>query len=70
MDEVIEKDNIKIKNMIYEMRGKQVMLDIEIFATNYHYYLYCEMITHYDIGGLISVLFKYVPIKFGKEINI
>lgn len=29
MNEVVEKE-IKIENMIYEIRGKQVMLDSEI----------------------------------------
>ena len=27
MNEIIVKDNIKIENLIYEIRGKQVMLD-------------------------------------------
>ena len=30
MNEVIEKENIKIENMIYEIRGKQVMLDSDV----------------------------------------
>ena len=30
MNEVIEKDEIKIENMIYEIRGKQVMLDSDL----------------------------------------
>lgn len=30
MNEVIEKENIKIENMIYEIRGKQVMLDSDL----------------------------------------
>ena len=33
MNEVITKENIKIEDMIYEIRGKQVMLDSEISAT-------------------------------------
>ena len=33
MNEIIVKDNIKIENLIYEIRGKQVMLDSEISAT-------------------------------------
>ena len=36
MNEIIVKDNIKIENMIYEVRGKQVMLDSEISATKWH----------------------------------
>ena len=30
MNEIIEKENIKIENMIYEIRGKQVMLDSDL----------------------------------------
>ena len=33
INDLIEKENIKIENMIYEIRGKQVMLDSEISAT-------------------------------------
>ena len=33
MNSIMEKENIKIENMIYEIRGKQVMLDSEISAT-------------------------------------
>ena len=30
MNEVVTKENIKIENMIYEIRGKQVMLDSDL----------------------------------------
>ena len=30
MNEIIEKDDIKVENMIYEIRGKQVMLDRDL----------------------------------------
>jgi len=33
MNNIKEFDEIKIKDMIYEIRGKQVMLDSEISAT-------------------------------------
>ena len=33
MNEIIVKDDIKIENLIYEVRGKQVMLDSEISRT-------------------------------------
>ena len=33
MDELIKKE--KIENLIYEIRGKQVMLDSEISATKW-----------------------------------
>ena len=40
MNELIVKEDIKIENMIYEIRGKQVMLDREISTNKCHYYLY------------------------------
>jgi len=36
MNNIKEFDEIKIKDMIYEIRGKQVMLDSEISATKWH----------------------------------
>ena len=30
MNKIIVKDNIKIENLIYEIRGKQVMLDSDL----------------------------------------
>ena len=33
MNELNMENNIKIENLIYEIRGKQVMLDSEIIAT-------------------------------------
>ena len=33
MNEVIAKEDIKIENMIYEVRGKQVMLDSDLAKT-------------------------------------
>ena len=30
MSEIIVKDNIQIENLIYEIRGKQVMLDSDL----------------------------------------
>ena len=35
MNDLIEKENIEIKNVIYEIRGKQVMLDSDL-AKLYH----------------------------------
>jgi len=54
MNEIIEEKLI-IENMIYEIRGVQVMLDSEIYASKCHYYLYDKIITHYDIGKPISI---------------
>ena len=39
MNELIVKET-KIEDMIYEIRGKQVMLDSEISTNKCHYYLY------------------------------
>jgi len=33
MNEIIEKENIIVEDMIYEIRGAQVMLSSEISAT-------------------------------------
>ena len=30
MNEIIEKEEIKVENMIYEIRGKQVILDSDL----------------------------------------
>ena len=30
MNEIIEKETIKVENMIYEIRGKQVMMDRDL----------------------------------------
>jgi len=43
MNEIIEKQ-VKIENMIYEIRGVQVMLDSEISVTKCHYYIYHKII--------------------------
>ena len=36
MNDITIIDKINIENMIYEVRGKQVMLDSEISATKWH----------------------------------
>ena len=54
MNEVIEKETIKIENMIYDVRGIQGMLDSEISAIKCHYYVCNKIITYYDIGKSIS----------------
>ena len=56
MNELIEQKNVIVENMIYEIRGKQVMLDSEISATKCHEYIFDKLVTHYDIGKPISVL--------------
>lgn len=33
MNEVIETEKIEIESLVYNIRGQQVMLDSEIFAT-------------------------------------
>ena len=40
MNEIIEKENITIEDMVYEMRGVQVMFDSEISTTKCYYYFY------------------------------
>jgi len=52
----------KIQNMIYEIRGKQVMLDSEISITKCYNHFYDMTITHYDIDESISMFDDYVII--------
>ena len=40
MNKIIEKEQILIEDMIYEVRGVQVMLDSDIVTTKCHNYLY------------------------------
>jgi hypothetical protein len=53
-------EEIKIKNLIYAISGKQVMLDKEISATKCHHYLYDKIITHYDISKRISTFNNFI----------
>ena len=47
MNEVMEKEMISIEDMIYEIRGKQVMLDSDL--AKYCGYLCDKIVTRYDI---------------------
>ena len=55
MNEIIEKEIINIKDMIYEIDGVEVMLDSELSASKWHDFLIDKIITHYDIGKPTSV---------------
>lgn len=67
-DLILEK--VTIEDVIYELRGKQVMLDSEMSVVKCHKHLNYKIVTYYDIGEPISVFSKQVSTKFGKEINI
>ncbi|MBE6153912.1 MAG: hypothetical protein E7166_06800 [Firmicutes bacterium] len=56
MNQLLIADENRIENMIYEIRGKQVILDNETSRTKCHCYIYDKIITHYDIGKPISSL--------------
>ena len=43
MNEVMEKEAIHVENMIYEINGVEVMLDVELFVSECHCYL-CDKI--------------------------
>ena len=58
MNDINTISNINVESMIYEIRGKQVMLDSEIYVAKWHDYSYDKIITHYDIGKPISVFIK------------
>lgn len=47
MNEVMEKEMSSIEDMIYEIRGKQVMLDSDL--AKYYGYLCDKIVTRYDI---------------------
>lgn len=55
MNEIIKKEEIKIDDMIYVVRGVQVMLSSELFVTKCHNCFYDQIVTHYDIGNPISM---------------
>ena len=69
MDEIIEKEIIDIENMIYEIRGVQVMLDRKIIINKYCNYIYDKIITRHDIDKLISMLiyFADTSAKLGRN---
>lgn len=50
----ISVKEVKIKNMIYEIRGKQFMLSSKLSAAQCHGH-YEKIITHYDIVMPISI---------------
>ena len=59
MNNTFIKDEVVIENLIYEIRGKQVMLDSKIAVTKCHNYFYGKVVTHYDIGNPISMLINF-----------
>lgn len=63
MNEVIKKDNIIVENMIYEIRGKQVMLDSDL-AQLYH----CKNGTK-EINQAIKNNIDKFPERFAFRIN-
>ena len=69
MYEVIEKEIVEIKNLIYKINGVQFMLDSEISVTKRRYYLYDKIVTHINIGKQISMLINYrdVFVKFERS---
>ena len=48
MNEVIEKEEIKIENLVYNIRGQQVMLDSEIVVTKCHRLFIKKGIINYE----------------------
>ena len=61
-----------IENMIYEIRGKQVMLDSDISAIKCHGYLYDKIVRHYAISNPISMFtnFAAVSTKLERSLEI
>ena len=69
MYEVIEKEIVEIKNLIYKINGVQFMLDSKISVTKCRDYLYDKIVTHINIGKQISMLINYrdVFVKFERS---
>ena len=64
--QVTEKKQIDIENMIYEIRGKQVMLDSKISAIKDHDYSYDNIV---NIDKLIAMLINFVDTAVKLERN-
>ena len=60
MNELVVNDNSEIGNMIFAVRGKQVIIDKEISRTKCHNYFYDMMITHYDVGQPMSAFNNFI----------
>jgi len=43
MDDIIKYKGLKIEDMIYEIRGKQMIIDSQIFVTKRQDYLYYKI---------------------------
>ena len=44
MNEAMKKEIIHVENMIYEINGVEVMLDVELFVSECHCYLYDKIV--------------------------
>ena len=44
MNEVMEKETNHVENMIYEINGVEVMLDVELSVSECHCYLYDKIV--------------------------
>lgn len=69
MSNEILKEEVVIENMIYEIRGKQVMLDSKLCVSKCHGYLYDKIVAHFDIGKPISMLINYRDASLELERN-
>ena len=59
MNEVIEKEEVRIKNIIYVIDGNEVMLDRELSVSECQGYLYDKIVIYCDIGKSISMLINF-----------
>ena len=69
MNEINVKDKVVVEDLIYEVRGKQVMLDSEIGVTKCHDSIFDYIVTHYDIGIPISALINLADTSAKLERN-
>ena len=69
MNEVMEKELVRIKNIIYVIDGNEVMLDRELFVSECHRYLYDKIVIYCDIGKSISMLINFKDVSLKLERN-
>ena len=69
MNEVIEKEEVRIKNIIYVIDGNEVMLDRELSVSECQGYLYDKIVIYCDIGKSISMLINFKDVSLKLERN-
>ncbi len=69
MNEVMEKELVRIKNIIYVIDGNEMMLDRELSVSECQGYLYDMIVIYCDIGKSISMLINFKDVSLKLERN-